>query len=137
MGACGLFGNILWVILGGWVFFLYYVVGGALFCLTIIGIPFGIQAFKLSLVALWPFGKDIHWNLAASGCLSTVFNVLWLVLLGWHLFLFHILFMVLLGITIIGIPCAKQNWKLAKVALWPFGTTITHLGHRAAAPPVV
>ncbi|KAJ1991263.1 hypothetical protein H4R33_001424 [Dimargaris cristalligena] len=134
MGACSLFGNIIWVILGGWIYFLYYALGGCLFCITIIGIPFGMECFKLSLVALWPFGKSIDWNLRSAGCLSTVFNVIWLVLLGWHLCLIHLGLMLLFAVTIVGLPWAKQCWKLAKVALWPFGTSITRGG---ASPAVV
>ncbi|KAJ1659908.1 hypothetical protein IWQ61_001071 [Dispira simplex] len=131
-GACGFFGNIIWVLLGGWIYFLYYALGGILFCITIIGIPIGYECFKLAVVALWPFGKQIHWNLNTTDFLRTVCNVIWLILLGWHLFIIHIVAMLIFAVTIIGLPCAKQNWKLAKVALWPFGTTITNTGVTAA-----
>ncbi|KAJ1978671.1 hypothetical protein H4R33_005921 [Dimargaris cristalligena] len=125
MGGCGIFGNIIWVILGGWVYFLYYAFGGVLFCLTIIGIPFGMECFKLALLSIWPFGKNVTWRFATEGCLSTVFNVIWLIFLGWHLCLINLFMMLIFAVTIVGLPCAKQCWKLAKVALWPFGTTIT------------
>ncbi|KAJ1978580.1 hypothetical protein H4R34_003158 [Dimargaris verticillata] len=116
--------NIIWMLLGGWVAFLIYVTGGVLLCLSIVGLPFGYECFKLSLVGLWPFGKEIHWNLGESSTTKTVFNVVWMVLLGWLLCLVHLLLMVLFAVTLVGIPFAVQHWKLAKVALWPFGTTI-------------
>jgi uncharacterized membrane protein YccF (DUF307 family) len=51
--------NLLWLVLFGWELFVVHLVAGALLCLTIIGIPFGVQAFKLSVLALWPFGREI------------------------------------------------------------------------------
>ncbi|KAJ1926131.1 hypothetical protein IWQ60_004066 [Tieghemiomyces parasiticus] len=128
-----LLGNVLWMVLGGWVVFLYYVLGGAILCLTIIGIPFGYQCFKMALVGLWPFGKTVHWNPELSTCLTTVFNLVWLVLFGWELFLLHLILMLVFAITIIGIPFAVQQWKLAKVSLWPFGTSIVEDGESVRA----
>ncbi|KAJ1924501.1 hypothetical protein IWQ60_005173 [Tieghemiomyces parasiticus] len=136
MGACRTIGNVIWVILGGWVYFLYYALGGLLFFITIIGIPFGYEAWKLAFVALWPFGKDVSWNFRTTGCLSTVFNIIWLIFLGWHLFLIHLFVALGFAVTIIGLPWAKQSWKLARVALWPFGTTTTTAGRLSSAPVV-
>jgi uncharacterized membrane protein YccF (DUF307 family) len=114
-------GNILWIILGGWVIFLLYVVGGIILCLTIVGIPFGIQCFKLSLLGLVPFGKEIIQGPAATGTLAIIFNILWIITFGLTIAVTHVLLAFLLGITIIGLPFASQHIKLATMALVPFG----------------
>ena len=118
-------GNILWIVLGGGIFlFIQYLVAGVALCLTVIGIPFGIQAFKLAFLALLPFGKSIGGSPSTSGLLSLVMNIIWLIVGGIGLVLTHAVFMVLTGITIIGIPFAKQHFKLAGLALRPFGREI-------------
>ena len=117
-------GNIIWLIFGGLVVFLEYIIAGLGLCLTIVGIPFGIQAFKLGLLALWPFGQRIEYMNYAPGCLSTVMNVLWFIIGGIWIALTHVLFGILLGITIIGIPWAKQHFKMASLALTPFGRRV-------------
>lgn len=104
--------------------FVEYLAGGILLCITIIGIPFGIQAFKLAILALWPFGKTIRLKPSAPGCLSTIMNLIWLLIGGFWIALTHLLFGILLGITIIGIPWAKQHFKLLSLALTPFGREI-------------
>lgn len=115
-------GNILWVFLGGGVFlFLEYVLGGVLLCVTIIGIPFGIQCIKLALLALLPFGRRVEDTRRASGFLAVVMNVLWILLGGIWIVATHVVFGVLCALTIIGIPFAKQHLKLASLALTPFG----------------
>ncbi|KAJ1990270.1 hypothetical protein H4R33_001774 [Dimargaris cristalligena] len=136
MPCCRLLGNVLWMVLAGWFVFLYYVLGGIFLSITIIGIPFGYQCFKLSLVGLWPFGKTVSWNAEDTSCLTLVFNIIWAILFGWELFLIHILLMIIFAVTIIGLPFAKQQWKMAKVAIWPFGTDIVrdHEPVRAFCP---
>jgi uncharacterized membrane protein YccF (DUF307 family) len=114
-------GNILWILLGGWIIFLLYLVGGLLLCLTIIGIPFGVQCFRLSLLGLVPFGKVIVTGPSATGTLSVIFNILWIITFGLTIALTHALLALLLAITIIGIPFARQHMKLAAMALTPFG----------------
>jgi uncharacterized membrane protein YccF (DUF307 family) len=119
-----LIGNLLWIVLGGGiVLFFEYLAEGLLMCVTIIGIPFGVQAIKLSLLALFPFGKEVVTTRAASGCLSIFMNVLWILLGGIALTLTHLIFAILCAITVIGIPFAKQHVKLAALALAPFGAT--------------
>jgi uncharacterized membrane protein YccF (DUF307 family) len=120
----GTIGNLIWFIFGGFLVFLEYMVAGFLLCLTIIGIPFGIQVFKLALLALWPFGKTINYKPSAPGCLSTIMNLIWLLIGGIWIALTHLVFGLLLGITIIGIPWALQHFKLASLALTPFGREI-------------
>ena len=117
-------GNIIWLVFGGILVALEYIVSGILLCITIIGIPFGIQAFKLASLALWPFGKTIVLKPSAPGCLSTIMNLIWLLIGGIWIALTHLLFGLLLGITIIGIPWAKQHFKLLSLALTPFGREI-------------
>ncbi len=117
-------GNILWILLGGGIFlFLEYLFGGVLLCLTIIGIPFGVQSIKLSILALLPFGKEVVHTQSATGCLSTFLNVIWIVFAGIAIAATHVIFGILCAITIIGIPFAKQHMKLASFALTPFGHT--------------
>jgi len=117
-------GNIIWIVFGGFFVFLEYLVSGLLLCCTIVGIPFGIQSFKLSLLALWPFGKEIEYMDYAPGCLSTIMNILWLFIGGIWIALTHLVFGLLLAITIIGIPFARQHFKLMSLALTPFGRRI-------------
>jgi len=120
-----LLGNILWIILGGGIIlFLEYLLAGLLLCITIIGIPFGIQCIKLSFLALLPFGKEISHAEGAAGCLSTVMNVIWILIGGIWIALTHLFFAVICAITIIGIPFAKQHMKLASLSLVPFGKKV-------------
>lgn len=118
-------GNILWIVLGGGIIlFIQYILAGIALCVTIIGIPFGIQAFKLAFLALLPFGKSVEGVPSTSGLLSLVMNIIWLVVGGIPLVLTHAVFMLLTGITIIGLPFAKQHYKLLGLALMPFGREI-------------
>lgn len=120
-----LVGNILWILLGGGIFlFFEYLFGGILLCITIIGIPFGIQCIKLALLALLPFGKEVVEERTHAGCLSVVMNVLWILFGGIWITLTHLLFGLLCAVTIIGIPFAKQHVKLAALALTPFGKSV-------------
>jgi uncharacterized membrane protein YccF (DUF307 family) len=119
-----LLGNILWILLGGIVIFFEYLITGVALCLTIIGIPFGVQAIKLAVLALMPFGREIVSRPVTSGFLSTVFNIIWIFIGGIWICLTHLLLAVLLALTIIGIPFAKQHAKLATLALAPFGKEI-------------
>ncbi len=118
-------GNILWIVLGGGIFiFFEYLLGGLFLCITIIGIPFGLQCMKLSVLGLVPFGKEIVHTESASGCLSIFMNILWIILGGIWISITHIIFALLMAITIIGIPFAKQHIKLAALALTPFGREV-------------
>ncbi len=129
-------GNILWLILAGIWLAIGYAIAGLLTCLTIIGIPFGVQAFKLALFSLWPFGRTVV-RKQDGGCLEVGFNVVWLVLFGWELFLLHIVAGFVLCITIIGIPFGIQVFKLSVLALWPFGRQIIDADDLAAAPGAI
>ena len=117
-------GNIIWLIFGGLMIALEYFVSGIVMCVTIIGIPFGIQAFKLGLLALWPFGRKAVDMRADPGCLSVVMNIIWIFIGGIWIALSHLGWGLLLCITIIGIPFGKQHFKLMKLAFTPFGKDI-------------
>ncbi len=120
-------GNIIWLVLSGFWLGIGFAIAGLLCFITIIGIPFGIQAFKLAGFAFWPFGRTIVPSQEGSGVLQTIFNVIWLVLFGWGLFLAALSSALALCITIIGIPCALQAVKIGLLALWPFGRTVVPL----------
>ena len=115
-----LIGNILWLIFGGFFAGLGYLIGGLALCITIIGIPFGLKAFRFAGAAFAPFGKDVVETQGGQGVLAMVFNLIWLVLFGWEIALIHIGFAIVLAITIIGLPFAKQHLKLIMIALFPF-----------------
>lgn len=117
-------GNILWVILGGAPVAFYYFLMGIIFCLSIIGIPFGLQLFKMAGFALWPFGREVLSEGNDGGCLSIIMNVIWILLGGIEIAMMHISFGVLLCITLIGIPFGMQHFKMALLALTPFGKKI-------------
>ena len=117
-------GNIIWLLLGGFAIALEYFAASMVLFVTIIGIPFGIQTIKLGILALWPFGSEINKVDQPSGCITTFMNILWFFVGGFWIFLTHIAFGILLFITIIGIPWAQQHFKLAMLALTPFGREI-------------
>ena len=116
-----LLGNIIWLIFGGFIAGIGYILGGLLVCLTIIGIPFGLQAIKLGIATLAPFGKEIVATEESGSLLSMIFNVIWLIFIGWEIAVAHLVSAVFLAITIIGIPFAIQHIKLIPLALFPFG----------------
>jgi uncharacterized membrane protein YccF (DUF307 family) len=119
--------NILWLVLAGIWMTIAYVIAGAILCITIIGIPFGIQSFKLAVYALWPFGRALVPAAARMKAVSAVANVLWFILAGWWLALGHLITGILLCLTIIGIPLGVASFKLAGAALVPFGKEIVSL----------
>ena len=120
-------GNILWILTGGFLISLMYLVSGVLLILTIIGFPFGVQCIKFAGLALLPFGKEVYDKPSAYGCLAIFFNVLWILLGGFWIAISHLILAVLLGITIIGLPFAKQHLKLTAIALIPFGKGFKNL----------
>ena len=121
------FMNLLWLLLGGIVTAFEYVVASVLLMFTIVGIPFGMQTLKLAALALWPFGKEVRTGERAGGCLYIVMNVVWILLGGIWICLSHLLFGAVLCITIIGIPFGLQHFKLAGLALTPFGRDIAEV----------
>ena len=118
-------GNIIWMVLGGFIISLYYALVGLIFCITIIGIPFGMQLFKMAGLALWPFGHDVTPGANDGGCLSLIMNVIWIVLGGIEIALMHVTLGIGFCITIVGIPFGLQHFKMALLALVPFGKEIS------------
>lgn len=123
-----LIGNILWFVLAGWWLALAYVIAGIVNLLPIITIPLAIQSFKLAGYALWPFGRAVVEIPGRSGGLSFIANVVWLVLGGIWLALAHVVAGLLLMITIIGIPLGVASFKMAGLALAPFGKRVLPRG---------
>lgn len=116
--------NLLWVVFGGgFLICLEYILGGLLLCLTVVGIPFGLQCFKLAGLGLLPFGKDVI-DEPGGGAIGCVLNVFWIVFAGVWIFLTHIGLALSLAVTLIGIPFAIQHVKLALLALAPFGKLV-------------
>ena len=118
-------GNILWFLLGGFLISIYYAVMGILFCITIIGIPFGVQLFKIAGFALWPFGHEVIAGPKDSDLLSILMNIIWIIFGGVEIALMHVGFGVLCCLTIVGIPFGIQHFKMALLALVPFGKQIS------------
>ena len=120
-------GNIIWLVLAGWWLMILYLIAGLIACLTVIGIPFGIQSFKLAGYALWPFGRVVVRDAGRDAGLSTLGNVIWFVVGGWYLALSHLVAALLLAITVVGFPLALASLKMAGLALAPFGKKIVPL----------
>lgn len=114
-------GNLIWIICGGIFTFFEYMLAGLFLCLTIIGIPFGLQCFKLAFVSLAPFGVEFKDN--STSDFSVLLNILWVIVAGLWIALTHLFFGILLCITIIGIPFGRQHFKLMSIAFTPFGKT--------------
>ena len=118
----GCLGNIIWFIFGGFLNALGWFFAGLLWCITIIGIPVGLQCFKLAQLQLAPFGKEVV--TVNSGAGNLLLNILWLFFGGLALAISNLVCAFLFAITIIGIPFAVQCLKMAKLALMPFGKDI-------------
>ncbi len=116
--------NIIWFVFGGFMIAVEYAVSSILMMLTIIGIPFGLQTFKLASVAIWPFGTNVFSTGWPSGCLAGIMNLIWWFVGGIPIALTHLFWGVVLCITIVGIPFGMQHFKLMRLALFPFGKEI-------------
>lgn len=113
------FGNVIWLIFGGFLAGLGYIIGGVLLCVTIVGIPFGMQSIKLGVATFAPFGKEVV-DAPNQNPLRFVFDIVWILLFGWEIAVAHLVSAIVLFITIVGIPFAKQHIKLIPIALLPF-----------------
>jgi uncharacterized membrane protein YccF (DUF307 family) len=117
----GCLGNIIWFLCGGFISGISWLIMGCLWCITIIGIPIGVQCFKFASLSFFPFGKEIIYG---GGPGSFFINIIWLLVTGLPLALESLIFGVLLCLTVIGIPFGLQHFKLAKLGLMPFGAVI-------------
>lgn len=115
-------GNIIWLVFGGIIAAILWFLSGLLLCITVIGIPFGIQCFKIANFVIWPFGRDVEiGNFGAGGL---ILNVIWILVFGWELAVAHVIVGAIFFLTIIGIPFGLQHMKFAKLSLAPFGARI-------------
>ena len=114
-------GNILWFVAIGLISGLAWLFFGILWCLTIVGIPVGMQCFKMAGLSFFPFGKEI---LYTGSTFSFLINVLWILLCGWELALYYLTCGGICCLTIVGIPAGLQCFKMAKLALMPFGAIV-------------
>lgn len=114
-------GNLIWFIFGGCIGGIGWFLAGVFWCITIIGIPIALQCFKISALSFFPFGKEVIYSDSSA---SLILNIFWLILSGIPLALAHVFSGILLYITVIGIPFGNQSFKLAKLALMPFGTRV-------------
>ena len=117
-------GNVLWLVFGGLEAAIGYFTGSLAMACTIIGLPVAFQTFKIGLLCLWPFGAEIEDTDSLDGCIRIPLNVLWIIMGGLWAWLMHIIFGVLLFITIIGIPFGRQHFKMARLSLAPFGKRV-------------
>lgn len=117
-----LIGNIIWLLLGGLIAAAAWSLAGLILCITIIGIPFGMQCFKIAYFVFWPFGKTIE--LGHFGAGGLIFNIIWVIVFGWEFAISHLLIGLVFCITIIGIPFGIQHFKFAQLGLIPFGAEI-------------
>ena len=115
-------GNLLWLILGGIMSAIIWAVIGLVLCVTVIGIPFGVQCLKIAGFVLWPFGRDV--TPGGFGIMGAIGNIIWILICGIALCISHLISGLLMCVTIIGIPFGLQHFKLAKLALMPFGAQI-------------
>ncbi len=118
-----LIGNVLWLVFSGIEMAIAYLIAGLLSILFIVTIPFAVPAFRLAGYTLWPFGRVVV-RRPDAGAGSAVGNILWFLVAGWWLALLHVVFGLLLAITIIGIPFTVAHFKLAALALMPYGKDI-------------
>lgn len=120
----GCLGNLLWFLFGGLLGGLSWGLAGCLWCITIIGIPVGMQCFKFAKLSFFPFGKDVYYG---GGAGSVLLNIIWLIVSGIPLAMESAILGILLCMTIVGIPFGLQHFKLAKLALMPFGAEVREI----------
>ena len=114
-------GNIIWLIFGGFVSGLGWILSGGIWCITIIGIPYGLQCFKFASLSFAPFGKEVVYG---GGVISFLVNVIWTIFFGIPMAVANAAFGLAWCITIVGIPFGLQFFKIAKLSLAPFGARI-------------
>ena len=118
--------NVLWLIFGGWISGLLWILAGCILAVTIIGLPWVPGAFRLAGFSFWPFGRHVV-DKPDAGDVSLLLNLIWVVFAGWWLALHHLVLAVALAVTIIGIPFAFQHLKLAIISLAPVGKTVVEI----------
>lgn len=120
-GSVNFLANIIWIIFGGLITAIAWSIVGLVLCITVVGLPLGIQAFKMAKLTFAPFGKEVVSN-GKTG--SFILNLIWVILGAWWMSLLYVIFGLINCITVIGIPCGLQSFKMAKLAFAPFGAKI-------------
>lgn len=113
-------GNILWFLFTGFSSAVAWFLCGVMLCITIVGIPFGEQCFKIASLVFWPFGRTVYFHFERH----PIANILWAIFLGWEYAVSFFVMGLLWCVTIVGIPFGKQCFKLAKLSLMPFGAIV-------------
>jgi uncharacterized membrane protein YccF (DUF307 family) len=131
MSTVSLLLNILWIVFGGLLMAVGWIIAAVLMAITIVGLPWTRAAFNIASYTLLPFGQKAVSRAEYSGKedvgtgpLGVLGNIVWLVLAGWWLCMGHLIHAILLAVTIVGIPFAWAHFKLARIALWPIGKMI-------------
>ena len=117
-------GNLIWIVFGGLFMSLSYFLAGIIYCITIIGIPVGVQLMKLASLTLCPFGRNVTDRNGQLSVWSICLNILWILFGGLEIAFLHVVLGLLFCITLVGIPFGLQHFKLALLALMPFGKEI-------------
>lgn len=117
-------GNLIWFVFGGAITGILWEIAGVLWAITVIGIPISKQCFKISWLCFCPFGKNVIFN---GGVGSFLLNMIWIATTGWELAVEATVIGIIFCITIVGIPFGKQYFKIARLALTPFGAEVTRL----------
>lgn len=115
-----LIGNLIWFLFTGLLSCIVWCMTGLLFCLTVIGIPFGVQCFKIARLLLWPMGHTVTTHFSAH----PIANLIWIVLFGWEMCAGYVVSGAIYCITVVGIPFGLQCFKLAELSLCPFGASV-------------
>ena len=114
-------GNLVWFLFVGICMGICCKLFGLLWCVTIVGIPVGLQCFKFASLAFFPFGKVV---LYGGGAPSVLMNILWLLFGGLPLAVSSAIHGLIFCVTIVGIPFGLQCFKMARLALAPFGADV-------------
>ena len=122
-GAVKILLNLIWLLFGGLWLALGYVLAGIICCVLIVTIPFGVASFRMASYALWPFGRTVV-DRPTAGAMSTIGNVIWILVAGWWLVIGHLTTALAQAITIVGIPFGVASFKLAAVGLFPLGKRV-------------
>ena len=128
-------GNVIWFVLGGWYIALIWLVGAALFAVSIVGIPLTIAALQMASLSAWPFGREVvhireldgkglSSSTAFTGTIGFIANIVWACTFGWVLFISYLFSGILCCLTLIGIPFGLQAFKLAGISFWPVGRRV-------------
>jgi uncharacterized membrane protein YccF (DUF307 family) len=132
-----LVGNILWLVFAGLWLALGYVIAGIINAIFIITIPFAIQSFKLAGLALWPFGKVVVVRQDRDVALGCLGNAIWFVTAGLWLAIGHLITGLLLCLTVVGIPFGIASFRMAGLALAPFGKQVIARSQLPAGASIV